>query len=100
MPRQAKQKNSMVQAPAAGTNFGRLRRRVKEERRSFVIEEAGAPSAVLLSVQKYIRLAAPEPAILKLIGERSLANGTDNLTSEEIDEEIKAVRARNRAKHK
>jgi hypothetical protein len=100
VPGQAKRKNPIFQAPAAGTNFGRLLQRMKNEPRSFVIEEAGAPSAVLLSVQEYIRLAAPEPAILKLIGEQSKANATDKLISDEIDKEIKAVRARNRTKRK
>jgi DNA-binding transcriptional regulator YiaG len=42
------------------------------------------------------RLAAPEPEILRIIGEESKRKGTDKLTSREIDQEIKAVRAAKR----
>ena len=55
-------------------------------------EKRGAPKAVLLSVQEYVRLAAPEPEILRLIGEESVANGTSALSSDEIDEVIRETR--------
>ena len=44
---------------------------VKEEHRSLVIEKRGAPTAVLLSIGDYVRLATPEAEVLKLIGEAS-----------------------------
>jgi prevent-host-death family protein len=86
----------VVSALSARTGFGKLLRRVEDEHRSLVIEKRGTPKAVLLSIRDYVRLAAPEPEILRIIGEESKRKGTDKLTSREIDQEIKAVRAAKR----
>ena len=86
----------VVSALSARTGFGKLLRRVEDEHRSLVIEKRGTPRAVLLSIRDYVRLAAPEPEILRIIGEESKRKGTDKLTSREIDQEIKAVRAAKR----
>ena len=48
----------VVAALRARTNFGKLLRRVEDERRSLVIEKRGTPKAVLLSIRDYVRLAA------------------------------------------
>jgi prevent-host-death family protein len=83
---------NVVSALHARSNFGKLLRRVSEERKSLVIEKRGTPQAVLLSIRDYVRLAAPEPEILRLIGEESIRKGTDKLTSRQIDREIAAAR--------
>ena len=83
----------MVSELSARANFGRLLRRVEDERRSLVIEKRGPPKAVLLSIRDYMRLAAPEPEVLRVIGEESQRKGTDKLTSRQIEEVIKAARA-------
>src|SRR5690242_4281478 len=83
----------VVSALSARTGFGKLLRRVEDERRSLVIEKRGTPKAVLLSIRDYVRLAAPEPEVLKVIGEESQRKGTDKLTSRQIDQAIKAARA-------
>jgi PHD/YefM family antitoxin component YafN of YafNO toxin-antitoxin module len=67
---------------------------VEEERRSLVIEKRGTPRAVLLSIRDYVRLAAPEPEVLKIIGEESRAKGTYRLNSEQIERIIRATRAK------
>ena len=77
----------------ARENFGKLLDRVDAESQSVVIEKRGAPKAVLLSLQEYVRLAAPEPEILRIIGDISERNGTDKLTSRQIDQIIKQARA-------
>ena len=82
----------VVSALNARSNFGKLLRRVEDQRGSLVIEKRGTPRAVLLSIRDYVRLAAPEPEILRLIGEESRRNRTDKLTSAEIDKIIKAAR--------
>jgi hypothetical protein len=41
-------------------------------------------------------LAAPEPEVLKWIGEESRRKGTDKLTSRQIDEVVQAARAQKR----
>src|SRR6201997_5179853 len=83
----------VVSALRARANFGKLLRRVEDERCSLVIEKRGTPKAVLLSIRDYVRLAAPEPEVLRVIGEESRKKGTDKLTSRQIDQIIKAARA-------
>ncbi len=94
MPRTQKKESIVVSALRARTNFGRLLRQVEEERHSLVIEKRGTPRAVLLSIRDYVRLAAPEPEVLKLIGEESKEKGTDKLSSERMDRIIRATRAK------
>jgi prevent-host-death family protein len=91
--RTAKNGSNVVSALHARSNFGRLLRRVADEGRSLVIEKRGTPKAVLLSIRDYVRLAAPEPEVLRLIGEDSRRKGTSALTSRQIDQVIKASRA-------
>jgi prevent-host-death family protein len=94
MLRNEKRETIVVSALRARTNFGQLLRRVEDERRSVVIEKRGTAKAVLIGIRDYVRLAAPEPEVLTVIGEESHRNGTDKLTSRQIDRIIKAARAR------
>jgi len=82
----------VVSALRARTNFGKLLQRVENERRSLVIVKRGSPRAVLLSIRDYVRLAAPEPEVLTVIGEESKAKRTDALNSHQIDNIIRAAR--------
>jgi prevent-host-death family protein len=93
MLREGKNETIVVSALRARANFGKLLRRVEDERRSLVIEKRGTPKAVLLSIRDYVRLAAPEPEVLRVIGEESQRKGTDKLTQRQIDQVIKSVRA-------
>ena len=88
-----KNDNIVVSALSARTGFGALLRRVEDEHRSLVIEKRGVPKAVLIGIRDYVRLAAPEPEVLKAIGEESRRKGTDKFTSRQIDQVIKAARA-------
>jgi prevent-host-death family protein len=83
---------NVVSALHARSNFGKLLRRVSEEQKSLVIQKRGTPQAVLLSIRDYVRLAAPEPEILRLIGQESVRKGTEKLTTRQIDREIAAAR--------
>ncbi|MGH9599804.1 MAG: type II toxin-antitoxin system Phd/YefM family antitoxin [Terracidiphilus sp.] len=85
---------TVVSALRARANFGRLLNQVEGERRSLVIEKRGTPKAVLLGLRDYVKLAAPEPEVLRIIGEESVRNGTNAMTSRQIDRVIKAARAR------
>jgi prevent-host-death family protein len=86
----------VVSALRARANFGRLLRQVDEERRSLIIEKRGSPRAVLLSIRDYVRLAAPEPEVLRAIGEESERSGTSSLTVRQIDRLIKSSRSQAR----
>lgn len=89
----AKTGSIVVSALSARANFGKLLDRVDDERRSLVIEKRGIPRAVLLSIRDYVKLAAPEPEVLRILGEESERNGTNTLRSRQIDQVIKATRA-------
>jgi prevent-host-death family protein len=82
----------VVSALRARANFGKLLRRVEDERRSLVIEKRGTPKAVLLGIRDYVKLAAPEPEVLRVIGEESERSGTSSLTARQIEQVIKASR--------
>src|SRR5512136_2772367 len=87
------EKNSIViPALRARSNFGKLLNRVDKESCSLVIEKRGTPRAILLSIRDYVRLAAPEPEVLRAIGEESTRKGTASLSSRQIDRIIKAAR--------
>jgi prevent-host-death family protein len=94
MPKPARSDSIVVSALRARTNFGNLLRRVEDERRSLVIEKRGTPRAVLLSIRDYVRLAAPEPEVLRILGEESEAKGTDKLSSRQVDTIIRQTRAK------
>lgn len=95
-----RKETSVVSVLHARTNFGKLLERVDSEQRSLVIEKRGTPKAVLLSIRDYVKLAAPEPEVLRIIGEVSKRNGTDKMTSRQIDELIKEARAEKRKKRR
>jgi prevent-host-death family protein len=99
MPNGRNKDSIVVSALRARANFGNLLQRVEKERRSLVIAKRGTPRAVLLSLRDYVRLAAPEPEVLRIIGEESEAKGTDRLISQQIDKIIRDVRTK-RSKHR
>jgi len=82
----------VVSALRARANFGKLLRRVEDEGRSLVIEKRGSPRAVLLSIRDYVRLAVPEPEVLRIIGKESKRKGTHKLSPRQIDQIIKTAR--------
>jgi prevent-host-death family protein len=92
MPKTNKSEVFTISALRARANFGKLLSRVEKNRHSLIIEKRGTPRAVLIGLQDYVRLAAPEPDILRLIGEESEANGTSTLTPRDIDRIIRAAR--------
>ena len=90
----------VIPALRARSTFGKLLSRVDKESRSLVIEKRGTPRAVLLSIRDYVRLAAPEPEVLRAIGEESTRNGTASLSSRQIDNVISAARKGKKAARK
>jgi len=83
----------VVSALSLRTNLGKILRRMDVERCSLVIEKRGTPTAVLLNIRDYVKLAAPEPEILKIIGEEAKRNKTSTLTARQIDQVIKTARS-------
>jgi prevent-host-death family protein len=83
----------VVSALNARSSFGRLLQRVDVEHRSLIIAKRGKPTAVLLNIRDYVKLAAPEPEILKIIGNEAKSSRKNALTSSQIDEIVKRTRA-------
>ena len=83
----------VVSALNARANFGKLLDRVSDGRHSLVIEKRGTPKAVLLSIRDYVKLAAPEAEVLRILGVESERNGTNALTPRQIEQIIKTTRA-------
>ena len=88
----------VVSALRARAQFGKLLQRVEDEQRSVVIEKPGTPGAVLLSIRDYVKLTAPEPEVLRIVGEESQRKGTTSLTSRRIDGIIRTARAQRKNK--
>jgi len=95
MPREnGRAREKVISALTARSKFGRMLRHVETEHGSLIIEKRGSPKAVLLSIRDYIRLAAPEPEVLRIIGEESRAHGTDKLSLKQINRIIASARKR------
>jgi prevent-host-death family protein len=88
--------SNVISALTARSQFGQILEAVDKHRRSFVIEKRGSPKAILVGIQDYIRLAAPEPEILTSLGQASARRGTEKLTMRQIDRVIKAARTSRR----
>ena len=56
------------------------------------IEKRGTLRVVLLSIRDHVRLAVPEPEVLRIIGKESRQKGANKLSSRQIDQIIKAAR--------
>ncbi len=97
--RKAAALSTVVSALTARTQFGRILRQVERERRSFVVEKRGSPKAIIVSVADYIRLAAPEPEILRIVGEESRRKGTNRLSMRRIDAVVRESRREKRGKN-
>ena len=95
MPIATTDKNAPITVSALSlrTNLGKILRRMETEQRSLVIEKRGTPTAVLMNIRDYVKLAAPEPQVLKIIGDEARRNKTATLTSRQIDQIVKAARS-------
>lgn len=85
-----------ISAIEARSHLGQILDQASRQPRPVVVHKHGVPKAVILGIQEYIRLAAPEPAIVRVIGERSVQRGTDKLSAKEIDAVIREVRREKR----
>ncbi len=73
-----------------------IRRASAKDPDRFVIAVRGKPKVVVMGVDDYNSLIAAPPGIMAEIHALSKANGTDKLTTEEIDAEIAAYREEHR----
>jgi hypothetical protein len=71
--------------------------RAVENNERFVVERRGQPAVVIMSVQDFIRTAAPPPDWLEKAWNGAKKRGLDKISAQDINAEISAYR---REKHK
>ncbi|MGA2465238.1 MAG: type II toxin-antitoxin system Phd/YefM family antitoxin [Thermodesulfobacteriota bacterium] len=81
-----------ISALIARTQLGQILERVKKNQDRFLISKNGEATAVILSVEDYLRNIVKQPRVLTKLQQQAKKAGTDKLTLEEIDAEIKAFR--------
>jgi len=81
-----------VSALIARTQLGQILERVKKNQDRFLISKKGEATAVILSVEDYLRNIVKQPKVLTKLQKQAQKAGTDKLTLEDIDAEIKAFR--------
>ena len=81
-----------VDAHIARTQFGQIMDLATRHNERFIVDRRGEPAVVILSVQEFIRMAAPPPDWLRKAWTGAKRRGLDALTPAEIDAEITAHR--------
>jgi len=88
--------NRRVDAHLARTQFGQIMDRAVENNERFVVERRGEPAVVIMSIQDFIRTAAPPPGWLEKAWTGAKKRGLDKLSAPDIDTEISAHRREKR----
>ena len=86
-----------ISALIARTQLGQILERVKKNQDRFLISKKGVATAVILSVEDYLKNIVKQPEILATIQLSAQKAGLDKMTDEEIEAEITSYR-RSKAK--
>jgi len=81
-----------ISALIARTQLGQILERVKKNQERFLISKKGEATAVILSVEDYLKNILKQPSVLTKLQKQAKKAGTDKLSLEDIDAEIKAFR--------
>ena len=81
-----------ISALIARTQLGQILERVKKNQDRFLISKKGEATAVILSIEDYLRNIVKQPDVLTKLQKQAKKAGTDKLSLEDIDAEIKAFR--------
>jgi prevent-host-death family protein len=74
--------------------FGQIMDLATKNNERFIVNRRGEPAVVIMSVQDFIRTAAPAPDWLEKAWPGAKQRGLDKLTSADIDSEITLYRRR------
>jgi|SRR5665213_3400244 len=86
-----------IDAHIARTQFGQIMDLAMKNNERFVVDRRGEPAVVIMSVQDFIRTAAPPPDWLQKAWAGAKRRGLDGLSLDDINAEIAAHRAENGA---
>ena len=81
-----------ISALIARTQLGQILERVSKNKDRFLISKRGEAKAVILGVEDYLKNIVKQPEALTNLQKQAEKAGTNKLTLEEIDREIKAFR--------
>src|SRR5690348_8758201 len=81
-----------IDAHLARTQFGQIMDLATKNNERFIVDRRGEPAVVIMSVQDFIRTAAPPPDWLEKAWRGAKRRGLDALTRADIDAEIAAHR--------
>ena len=81
-----------ISALIARTQLGQILERVKKNQDRFLISKKGEATAVILSVEDYLKNIVKQLDVLTKLQKQAKKAGTDKLSLEDIDAEIKAFR--------
>jgi len=82
-----------IPALIARTQLGQLLERVSKNKERFLISKRGEAKAVILGVEDFLKNIVKQPEALTKLQKQAEKAGTNRLTLEEIDQEIKAFRS-------
>lgn len=82
-----------ISALIARTQLGQILERVSKDKARFLISKRGEAKAVILGVEDYLKNIVKQPEALTKLQKQAEKAGTNKLTLEEIDREIKAFRS-------
>jgi prevent-host-death family protein len=81
-----------IDAHIARTQFGQIMDLATRNNERFVVDRRGEPAVVIMSVQDFVRTAAPPPDWLQKAWAGAKRRGLEALTPEDINAEITAHR--------
>ena len=81
-----------IDAHIARTQFGQIMDLATKNNERFIVDRRGEPAIVIMSVQDFIRTAAPSPDWLEKAWTGAKQRGLDKLTPADIDAEITLYR--------
>ena len=76
----------------ARTQLGQILERASQNKDRFLISKRGEAKAVILAVEDYLKNIVKRPEALTELQKEAEKAGTNKLTLEEIDREVKAFR--------
>ncbi len=82
-----------ISALIARTQLGQVLERVSKNKDRLLISKRGEAKAVILGVEDYLKNIVKQPEALTKLQEQAERAGTNKLTLEEIEKEIKAFRS-------
>jgi Antitoxin Phd_YefM, type II toxin-antitoxin system len=81
-----------IDAHIARTQFGQIMDLATKNNERFIVDRRGEPAVVIMSVQDFIRTAAPPSDWLEKAWTGAKRHGLDALTPADVDDEIAAHR--------